>query len=771
MSKKYHPLTEWALAQQVKWKGLKESDKDALKILKQYNNNIGTKFNPSDHWSAITIENARMAANGFKSVKEAKEAGVNLSHKSHSGYVNDGFKAVQDPDYKYNKYISERIDDSEIKIGDYLVGGRESTKNWKFEDFEKAAKNNSGYESHGSAVVYKSSDDKGEYVILADGNWDDTYANRKVYVKDLAKKGYAVKVTDTKPPVTEALSSEEKHWSPLDISIARAENDLKTNLEGEDPILDEDTIQDEDITNINNVEQPSQAVYSQPRSKNKFRLSDSDQMALFGSILYPATSQSSAKQIVSNYTGGQEEEQDADEKWQPKAADISDEINEINETLDSDIPSEQFEEDLENPFESLDAEQSGSTDEKTYGAWRDMTEDEARKLYGRGSYKKDPYISYLDGDITKEEYQKYLRTTSEFKKDFDKVENILSGYRERLGKPTKNSVGGISYILTSDQIKNQRKIAKDFADKYGYSTEGWITDKEFVQDEARDMLNDGLFKSKGLQQDVKKYTKEYADFNRLKDGFTEAGFDVDDEGNISFNGKIETSIENIIEEEKAGLSKFDFNANDGKGAFVVTDERQLAIQYQDEQCAEEGLHFIPHLGRCGTYDEANKYNKPCPSGMQKDENGNCGCPPGQVYYSGNCWGNQTAGSADGFWAGTLLGPASVPGMIGTYIADAAAEIVLPPVIDPVIDGAFDLYDLGFGDMTEKYQAYEKYAQPVRSAAARYDKADGFLNGVNAFLGGSPTYWKEEGGSVGLGDVVDKATKEQLEKLGYTFEEI
>ncbi len=66
MSKKYHPLTEWALAQQVKWKGLKESDKDALKILKQYNNNIGTKFNPSDHWSAITIENARMAANGFK---------------------------------------------------------------------------------------------------------------------------------------------------------------------------------------------------------------------------------------------------------------------------------------------------------------------------------------------------------------------------------------------------------------------------------------------------------------------------------------------------------------------------------------------------------------------------------------------------------------------------------------------------------------------------------------------------------------------------------
>ena len=30
----------------------------------------------------------------------------------------------------------------------------------------------------------------------------------------------------------------------LEKEIARAENDLKTNLEGEDPILDEDTIQD-----------------------------------------------------------------------------------------------------------------------------------------------------------------------------------------------------------------------------------------------------------------------------------------------------------------------------------------------------------------------------------------------------------------------------------------------------------------------------------------------------------------------------------------------
>ena len=29
MSTKYHPLTEWALEQQKKWKGLKETDKEA----------------------------------------------------------------------------------------------------------------------------------------------------------------------------------------------------------------------------------------------------------------------------------------------------------------------------------------------------------------------------------------------------------------------------------------------------------------------------------------------------------------------------------------------------------------------------------------------------------------------------------------------------------------------------------------------------------------------------------------------------------------------
>ena len=122
-SKKYHPLTEWALQQQTNWKGLKESDKGGLEILKQYNKNIGTKFNASDHWSAITMENAMMAANGFQSVAEAKKAGVNLSHKSHSDYVNEGYEAARNPNYKYNKYISERLTDSEIKNIE-MVGGK-----------------------------------------------------------------------------------------------------------------------------------------------------------------------------------------------------------------------------------------------------------------------------------------------------------------------------------------------------------------------------------------------------------------------------------------------------------------------------------------------------------------------------------------------------------------------------------------------------------------------------------------------------------------------
>ena len=168
------------------------------------------------------------------------------------------------------------------------------------------------------------------------GNWSDTYANypRKVYIKDLPAKGYAVKVRDTKPSVTEDVSSEEKDWSPLDISIARAENDLKTNLEDEEAIVDEE----EDVVDVNNAEQVVQTGYSKPKSRNKFRLSDSDQMALFGSVIYPATSQSSTKQVLSNNTTRQEEaEADADEKWQPEPADTS---NEINETLDSDTPSD-----------------------------------------------------------------------------------------------------------------------------------------------------------------------------------------------------------------------------------------------------------------------------------------------------------------------------------------------------------------------------------------------------------------------------------------------
>ena len=124
-----------------------------------------------------------------------------------------------------------------------------------------------------------------------------------------------------------------------------------------------------------------------------------------------------------------------------------------------------------------------------------------------------------------------------------------------------------------------------------------------------------------------------------------------------------------------------------------------------------------------------------------------------------------------------MAPATLTGTALTYGADLAAEIVLPPIIDPVVEGAFDLYNLGFGDMPEKYSTYEKYAQPARSAAARYDKADGFLNGVNAFLGGDPEWNKghwwnfQDGGSVELGDLVDEPTMQRLKEQGYTFQEL
>ena len=554
------------------------------------------------------------------------------------------------------------------------------------------------------------------------------------------------------------------------------------------PITNEDNIvnKDETETETESLETGVDEVYETPQvgynpsSGDAFRLSDSAQMSLFGTIIYPRGGSRSG--VPSNDTFYQDLQNTNEEDSEFGIPDVTPEPEGKGSTtipVDPDANVEDSKQDETDTAWWKNKENEDPIDEKKSESWRNVTEEDSKKRYGRGSYKKDPYMSYLDGDMTKEEYQKYLRTQPEFKKDFDKVENTLSGYREKFGKATKNSVGGTSYILTSDQIKKQRKIAKDFADKYGYSTEGWITDKEFVKDEARDMLSDGLFKSKGLQQDVKKYNEEYADYNRLKAGFSKAGWDIDDKGNISFNGeKPVNTIQNIIKEEKDNFSKFDFNANDGQGDFVVEKGREtdLALKYKNQECSEKDMYYVKELGRCGTLEELN-FHAPCPGNQIKYSNGECGCPPGTVYYGSGmgCLGPQGAGSADGFWAGTLLGPTGLLGTIGTYIGDALGEIVLPPAIDLVVDSGFDAYTMGFGNPMEKVQVYEKYAQPIRDANARYDKADGFLNGINAFFGGDANYntgsWYnfDKGGSIEL----DLNKKEVLKyaQNGYIVEEV
>jgi len=786
MSTKYHPLTEWALEQQKKWKGLKETDKEALEILKEYNKRIGTKFNPSDHWSAITIENARMAANGFKSVEEAKKAGVNLSHKSHSGYVNDGFKAVQDPNYKYNKYISERIDDSEIKIGDYLVGGRESTKNWKFEDFEKAAKNNSGYESHGSAVVFKGIDNNGEYVILADGNWSDTYANRKVYVKDLARKGYAVKVTDTNPTSNSQVEQSSTRRSPLDISLERSENVEDTDEVVEDTEDTEDTEDDSVLDEGPTIEEQLQYATSSG-SSNQFRLSDEAQMQLFGTIVYPRNAEGASiispegdpweykKEGNDFYTKKKE-----DEEWIPTDGAVSNNIKEniFNEPCaDGNCKDEEYSE--TNPFENLQAEYAEKEKEEPW--WKtagyshsqsrvideaymnyldgDLSLEDFNKIKERDiksrSYTKDPYIAYLDGDMSTEDYKKHLRTTPQFRSDFDKVVSQLDGFEERNGQAYKNSVGGTSYKLTADQKKYRRKIATDFAKKYGYSIESFPTEQQMTDDESLNLIDDGLLNMKGnlLREDLKTYDSKWKRVHELKSGFEKAGYQVDGDYNIRWDGYAEGNINDIIDTEKETHSLWDFEANDGKGDFIFDGSLKGTAYYANEDCKKLGKVFDVKTGVC--VDD--------PYGFEMIQNAAYLEPEYETDVTGRYavqnpnrpWGGyksymetyghmpQGTGSSDQFWLATLLGPSSIPGIVGSLTAETA----ITPFIDPAVDFVFDMSELVVpGNPVKQVSAFTKYAAPIEknwnAAVRRYNKADGFFDSIGAFFN------LEEGGPVG-----------------------
>ena len=152
-------LTEWALTQQDSWSGIKESDEKGESILRDYNSRMGVKYNPTDAWSAITISNAVMTNIGAEDKSSARALGFNPT-KSHSGYVRDAFRTNANPDYRYNRYIAQKPDESNYNIGDILVKGRSDTKNWKYEDFAKAG---AGYKSHGDIIVNEGKDSKGKY--------------------------------------------------------------------------------------------------------------------------------------------------------------------------------------------------------------------------------------------------------------------------------------------------------------------------------------------------------------------------------------------------------------------------------------------------------------------------------------------------------------------------------------------------------------------------------------------------------------------------------
>lgn len=186
-------LTDWAMTQQDRWSGIKESDAKGEDILKEYNQTMGVTYNPTDAWSAITISNAVMADMGVKSGADARALGFNPS-KSHSTYVSNAFKTNQNPDFKYNRYSATRLGETPLSVGNILVKGRAETKDWTYDDF---ANSKSGYKSHGDIIVDKGSDDTGEYIVLGGGNISDTYKNEKVYVKDLDKKGYKVQLNDS----------------------------------------------------------------------------------------------------------------------------------------------------------------------------------------------------------------------------------------------------------------------------------------------------------------------------------------------------------------------------------------------------------------------------------------------------------------------------------------------------------------------------------------------------------------------------------------------
>ena len=279
-----NPLSDWANQQALLWENLYETDARGRDLAGSYFANIGDNYNLGilnkgknvPHWSAATVSNAVMANIGASDRETAQILGFNPT-ASHSGYVRDAFKASQNPEYKYNRYVAEKIGDSEYGIGDIVVHGRSGTKNWKFKDFERAR---DSYESHGDIIVDKGVDKKGEYVILAGGNLSNTYKNRKVYTKTLANS-YTVKLTDTKKG-ERLMGASSKSSNNVGASMQKATNigeDVTINKKTSSPFYNNFDWNDD---NDQIFEEPVTAKAMPPTSKYTGSLVGNQQQALFG---------------------------------------------------------------------------------------------------------------------------------------------------------------------------------------------------------------------------------------------------------------------------------------------------------------------------------------------------------------------------------------------------------------------------------------------------------------------------------------------------------
>ena len=155
-------------------------------------------------------------------------------YASHWTYINDAYQAKEDPTYKYNAYIAEKLpsDFSEVKVGDIFFRGYDTetqkTKNKDYNGFKKLSKQNGYYPSHTDTVVETGIDDKGEYVVLVGGNVRDKLLHQKYYLKELRKKyaGYMQQNPErnfenfqdsnlVQPVITGNTSSTTQDFNPL----------------------------------------------------------------------------------------------------------------------------------------------------------------------------------------------------------------------------------------------------------------------------------------------------------------------------------------------------------------------------------------------------------------------------------------------------------------------------------------------------------------------------------------------------------------------------